>query len=114
MMLRTSLVTGFVSVLIATSAMLAPATAQKPGDPKTVATARWKGATLNHAKVTAVNASAATFTAITPDGKQFTFAAPKGKPLPEVGKVYDITYTENPGGGPLQTATAKAWIVNNF
>jgi hypothetical protein len=99
-MLRTSLATGFVTVLIAASAMLAPATAQKPGDPKT--NAAFNSSKSNTFKVTAVNASAGTFTATSKDGKEFTFTTPKGA-RPTVGKVYDITYTESPGGGPLLT-----------
>jgi hypothetical protein len=60
----------------------------------------------NTFKVTAANAQARTFTATSKDGKQFTFIAPKGMLL-AVGKTYNITYTETPGGGPLQTTTVK-------
>jgi hypothetical protein len=62
-----------------------PATAQKPGDPKTNA-ATVNASKSNTFKVTAVNASAATFTAISKDDKQFTFIAPKDA-LPTVGKI---------------------------
>jgi hypothetical protein len=101
-----------LTAILATSAMLAPATAQKPGDPKTN-TVTANTSKSNNYKVTAVNASAGTFTGIS-KGKEFTFTAPKGKPLPEVGKVYTITYTESPGGGPLQVATINSSKSNTF
>ena len=80
------------------------AMAQKP-TPETQAAANVSKS--NNYKVTGVDATAKTFTAIDKGGKAFTFAAPKEKPLPTVGKIYEITYTESPGGGPLQATTVN-------
>ncbi len=63
-------------------------------------------------KVTGVDAKTRTFTAVAKDGKAFTFKAPKGGALPKVGKVYDITYTESPGGGPLNATTVRGTKSN--
>lgn len=104
-MSRKFLILPLIAAVLATSAMLAPATAQKPGAPKTNVT-NLNTSRSNIYKVTAVDAKAKTFTGIDKAGKQSTFAAPKGS-LPTVGKIYDIAYTESPGGGPLEVTTIK-------
>jgi hypothetical protein len=56
---------------------------------------------IYRAKVTLVSAKAKTFKVIA-DGKEFTFNFPKQGPLPKVGNILDITYTERPGGKSLE------------
>jgi hypothetical protein len=52
-------------------------------------------------KVTEVNAKAKSFT-VTAKGKLFTFSAAKLKvPLPKVGAIIDITYTQSNPNAPL-------------
>ena len=113
-MSRKLLMLPLIAAVLATSAMLAPAMAQKPGEPKTMVT-NVKGSKSNGSyKVTAVDTKAKTFTGIDKAGKQLTFIAPKGKPLPTAGKFYAIAYTESPGGGPVQAASINASKSNNF
>ncbi len=104
-MSRTFLILPLVAALLATSAMLAPAMAQKT-TPKTDATTV-QSSKSNGDAVTRVDAKARTFTTTTREGKQRTYIVAKGKPLPKVGKRYDITYIESPGGGPLQAITVN-------
>lgn len=76
------------------------ATAQPPATARTSAHATEQVMT---GKVIKVDAKAKSFTVLS-KGKQFTFssAALKG-PLPEVGKIFDITYRQTTPGGPLQS-----------
>jgi hypothetical protein len=110
-MSRKFLILPLVAAVLATSAMLAPAMAQKPGEPKTNAI-NIQTSKSNTYKITAVNAQARTFTGVDKAGKTFTFAAPKGA-LPAVGKFYDIAYTASPGGGPLQATTVQSSKSNH-
>ena len=107
-MSRTFLILPLAAAVLAISAMLAPAMAQSAERATTI-----KGSKSNGSEVTRVDAKARTFTATTTEGKQLTFIVAKGKPLPEVGKRYDITYTESPGGGPLQATTVNGSKSNS-
>ena len=53
-------------------------------------------------KVMQVNNQAKTFT-VTTKGKAVVFSGAKLDKLPKVGEIVDITYTENPEGGPLNS-----------
>ncbi len=110
-MSRKFLILPLIAAVLATSAMLAPATAQKTTPTTNVA--NLNSSRSNIYKVTAVDAKAKTFTGIDKAGKTFTFTAPKGKSLPKVGKIYDVAYTESPGGGPLQAVTVKGTKSNS-
>ncbi len=59
-------------------------------------------------KVTQVNAKAKKFT-VEIAGKTVTFSSAKLKaPLPKVGDILDITYTQGAIGQPLEAAKIKA------
>jgi hypothetical protein len=65
-------------------------------------------------KVIKVDAVAKTFT-VTSKGKQFTFSAAKQKgPLPKVGSVVDITYTQPTPGGPMYSSNLNSSRSNTF
>jgi hypothetical protein len=65
-------------------------------------------------KVTAVDPKAKTFT-VTAKGKQFTFSAAELKgPLPEVGKILDITYTQATPGGTLKSIALNSSRSNIY
>lgn len=65
-------------------------------------------------KVIKVNAKAKSFTVVS-KGKQFTFSAADLKgPLPEVGKIMDITYHETTPGGPLQSIALNSSRSNIY
>ena len=105
-MFRKFLIPLLTGVFLAASAF-APATMTSLFDSAQAATTV-KGSRSNGSfKVTAVDGKAGTFTGIT-KGKEVTFISPKGKPLPTVGKIYDITYIQNPGSGPLQAVTTNS------
>lgn len=59
------------------------------------------------ARVTAVNNTAKTF-AVIASNKNFVFSAAKLKTLPAAGDIVDITYTENPGGGALESISLNS------
>ena len=65
-------------------------------------------------KVTAVDPKAKTFT-VTAKGKPFTFSAAELKgPLPEVGKILDITYTQATPGGTLKSIALNSSRSNIY
>ena len=61
-------------------------------------------------KVLEINAKAQTFT-VTAKGKEVTFTTKLS--LPEVGKIIDITYTENPSG-PMEATTINTSKSNTY
>ena len=65
------------------------------------------------AKVTAVSTSDKTFAVIS-KGKNFVFSAAKLNKLPAVGEIVDISYTENPGGGPLESINLNSSRSNVY
>ena len=94
---------------LATLSVLATATTlQQESRPTTVKSAKSNGservaadnasAKLLKGKVTGVDNQAKTFTVAV------TFSAAKLSKLPTVGQIVDITYTETPGGGPLEAS----------
>lgn len=70
--------------------------------------------TVMTGKVTQVNAKAQRFK-VEIDGKTVTFSSAKLKaPLPRVGEILDITYTQGAFGHPLEAAKIKAHSnINN-
>jgi hypothetical protein len=64
-------------------------------------------------KVTEVNSQAKTFTVIA-KGKSVVFSGAKLTKLPSVGQVVDITYTETPGGGPLDSTNLNSSRSNIY
>jgi hypothetical protein len=64
-------------------------------------------------KVTAVNNQAKTFTVMS-QGKTVVVSGAKLSKLPTVGQVVDITYTETPGGGPLESSNLNSSRSNTF
>lgn len=58
-------------------------------------------------KVAGVDPTAKTFTVII-QGKAITFSAADLSKLPTVGKIFDITYTWNPGEPPMATSTTES------
>ena len=92
--LMLALIFGASSVVGAAEKAAAPATVRKAGE-KPLA-----DKLMMTVKVTQVNQSAKTFTGVG-QGGQFTFDAAKLPKLPTVGDTVDVTYTENPAGGPV-------------
>jgi len=121
------------SVLTATLALVAlaafsdPAFAQQKETPKSPPTgvATTQPATgekridkpspqLMTGKVIKVDAKAKSFT-VSSKGKQFTFSAAELKgPLPEVGKIIDITYHQTTPGGPLKSIALNSSRSNVY
>lgn len=64
-------------------------------------------------KVTEVNNQAKTFTVMA-KGKAVVFSAAKLSKLPTVGEIVDITYTETPGGGPLESINLNSSRSNIY
>lgn len=65
-------------------------------------------------KVIKVDAKAKSFTVVS-KGKQVTFSAAEQKgPLPEVGKILDITYHQTTPGGPLQSIALNSSRSNIY
>jgi len=64
-------------------------------------------------KVTEVNNQAKTFTVMS-KGKAVVFSAAKLEALPKVDEIIDVTYTENPGGGPMEATTINNSKSNNL
>ena len=64
-------------------------------------------------KVMEVNDWARTFT-VTAKGKTVVFSGANLAKLPKVGEVVDITYTENPGGGPLNSINLNSSRSNTY
>jgi hypothetical protein len=64
-------------------------------------------------KVTEVNSQAKTFTVMA-KGKAVVFSAAKLGKLPRLGEIVDITYTETPGGGPLESSNLNSSRSNTF
>jgi hypothetical protein len=65
-------------------------------------------------KVTEVNAKAKSFT-VKAKGKMFTFSAAKLKvPLPEVGAIIDITYTQSNPNAPLESIALNSSRSNVY
>ena len=64
-------------------------------------------------KVTQVNAKAQSFTVMA-NGKAVTFSSAKLKaPLPKVGDILDITYTQGAIGQPLEAARVTSHSNQN-
>ncbi len=105
-MFRKFLILPLTALSLAAFAISGPAAAQKPGEP-TAKAATINASKSNNFKVTAVDAKARTFSGAATDGKQLTFKLARGT-LPQVGKLYDVTYTGNPGGGPLQATNLNS------
>lgn len=64
-------------------------------------------------KVTEVNNQAKTFTVMA-KGKAVVFSAANMSKLPTVGQIVDITYTETPGGGPLNAINLNSSKSNIY
>ena len=64
-------------------------------------------------KVMEVNNQAKTFT-VTAKGKAVVFSGANLAKLPKVGEVVDITYTETPGGGPLNSINLNSSRSNIY
>ena len=64
-------------------------------------------------KVMEVNNQAKTFT-VTAKGKTVVFSGANLAKLPKVGEVVDITYTETPGGGPLNSINLNSSKSNIY
>jgi len=111
--ISTALLAGVVWVAFAALPPLLPAATTIGLSGSALAATTVQGTRSNGSfKVTGVDAKARTFTGVAKDGKQLTFIVAKGKPLPTVGKIYDVTYIENPKGGPAQ-ATTTNWSRSN-
>jgi hypothetical protein len=65
------------------------------------------------AKVMEVNNQAKTFT-VTAKGKTIVFSGANLPKLPKVGEVVEITYTETPGGGPLNSINLNSSRSNSY
>lgn len=113
--------------LVALAAFSDPVVAQQKGTQKTpptgAATTQPSAAAKNsgHAmeqvmtgKVLKVDAKAKSFTVIS-KGKQFTFSAAELKgPLPEVGKIMDITYHQTTPGGAFLSISLNSSRSNIY
>jgi hypothetical protein len=64
-------------------------------------------------KVIEVNKQAKTFT-VTAKGKAVVLSGANLARLPKVGEVVDITYTETPGGGPLNSINLNSSRSNIY
>jgi hypothetical protein len=64
-------------------------------------------------KVMEVNNQAKTFT-VAAKGKTVVFSGANLSKLPKVGEVVDITYTETPGGGPLNSINLNSSKSNAY
>ena len=95
--------------------LIGHATAQKNDSPPTSNTSNRGKPTKEQltGKVTEVNNQAKTFT-VTAKGKAVVFSGANLAKLPKVGEVVDITYTETPGGGPLNSINPNSSKSNIY